>query len=453
MATQIKADWHIFQCPNCGTKYRSPNVAARRVQCCRCGSCNMDWYKPLLLGQGYDEFWNFKGRFCVCKGSRGSKKSKTAALWHIAMLMQYPEANALVVRKTERTLKDSCFADLRWAIRRLGVEKMWRFTLSPLEITRISTGQKILFRGFDDPLKITSITVPYGYLTFCWIEEAYEITKEKDFDMLNESIRGQVPKGLFKRFTITFNPWDEHHWLKKRFFDVPDDDNKIALTTNYMCNEWLDDSDRRVFEDMKKNNPKRYRVAGLGEWGIVDGLIYERWEEKEFDVKEISSRPNVQSAFGLDFGYTNDPSALFCGLIDKEAKEIYVFDEMYGKAMSNEKIYEEIVRMGYAKEKIVADSAEPKSIARLRTLGLSRISKARKGKDSINNGIDYIQDYKIIIHPKCVNFLTEISNYTWDEDKFGNKINKPIDDFNHLMDAMRYALEGHIRPVLVGVLQ
>ena len=213
------------------------------------------------------------------------------------------------------------------------------------------------------------------------------------------------------------------------------------MTTNYMCNEWLDDSDRKMFEDMRKNNPKRYKVAGLGEWGIVDGLIYENWEEMEFDKDEISGKESVKSAFGLDFGYTNDPTALFCGLVDEAAKEIYVFDEIYEKAMTNRKIYEEVTRKGYAKEKIVADSAEPKSIDELRELGLYRIKKARKGKDSVLNGIQYIQDFKIFIHPKCVNFLSEISAYIWDEDKFGNKINKPVDDFNHLLDAMRYALE------------
>ena len=217
------------------------------------------------------------------------------------------------------------------------------------------------------------------------------------------------------------------------------------MTTNYMCNEWLDSSDFKMFEDMKNNNPKRYKVAGLGDWGIVDGLIYENYEEELFDKEEISQKAGIKSAFGLDFGYTNDPTALFCGFIDEEEKKIYVFDEIYGKAMTNRMIYEEIRRKGYAKEKITADSAEPKSIDELRELGLIRIRKARKGKDSINNGIQYIQDFKIIIHPDCVNFITEISSYIWDEDKFGNKINKPVDDFNHLLDAMRYAVEDFSR--------
>ena len=397
---------------------------------------------PDLVGKGYKDFWNFKGRYRVCKGSRGSKKSKTTALFFIYSMMKYPGANLLVVRKVYRTLKDSCFTDLKWAINRLQVNEYWSIKESPLEITYIPTGQKILFRGLDDPLKVTSITVETGNLCWAWIEEAYEINREQDFNMLDESIRGIVEEPLYKQITLTFNPWNERHWLKKRFFDVKDE-NIMAKTTNYMCNEWLDESDKKLFEDMKKNNPRRYQVAGLGNWGIVEGLVYENWEEKEFDVNDISKRKGVKSAFGLDFGYANDPSAFFCGLIDVANKEIYVFDEIYKNAMKNRQIAEEIIRKGYGKEKIVADSQEPKSIDELYDLGLKGIRKSRKGRDSINNGVQYIQDYKIIIHPRCVNFITEISNYMWDKDKFDNPINKPVDDFNHLMDAMRYALESY----------
>ncbi len=394
-----------------------------------------------LVGKGYVEYWKCKKRYRICKGSRASKKSKTAALWIISNIMKYEKANTLVVRKTYRTLKDSCFTELKWAIHRLQVDEYWEIKESPLEITYKPTGQKIYFRGLDDPLKITSISVDIGVLCWLWIEEAYEITKEADFDMIDESIRGEVPEGLFKQITLTLNPWNEHHWIKKRFFDKQDNET-LAITTNYMCNEWLDESDKKVFERMKKNNPRRYQVAGLGNWGIVDGLVYENWKEEKFDIEKIR---NLESAFGLDFGYTNDPTALFCGAIDLQNKKIYVYDELYEKGMSNKNIYEKIKQMGYSKEKITADNAEPKSIDELYSLGLRRITSAVKGKDSINNGIQYIQDFEIIIHPECVNFITEISNYTWDEDKFGNKINKPIDDFNHLMDAMRYSLEKYIR--------
>ena len=399
---------------------------------------------PDIVGKGYGTFWRFKGRYRVCKGSRASKKSKTTALNNITRIMEYPQANLLCVRKTYRTLKDSCFTELKWAIHRLGVDAWWDIKESPLEMTYKPTGQKILFRGLDDPLKVTSITVEVGVLCWLWIEEAYEISSEADFDTLDESIRGEVPPGLFKQITLTFNPWNEHHWIKHRFFDAAPDPDILAMTTNYTCNEWLDAADKKVFETMKQNNPRRFRVAGLGDWGIVDGLVYENWEERLFSIDEVRQTLGIKSVFGLDFGYTNDPTALFCGLIDTQNKTLWVFDEIYKPGMSNEDIAKAVIAAGYAKEHIRADSAEPKSIDRLYALGLAHIRKARKGKDSVNNGIDFIQDYKIFIHPKCVNFITEIGNYTWDTDiKTGKKLNRPIDDFNHLMDAMRYALEEY----------
>lgn len=426
----------------------------------------MKIHLPEVIGKGYKKYWNFRGRYRIVKGSRASKKSKTTALWFIYQMMKHNGANTLVIRKTYRTLHDSCFTELKWAIHRLGVDAWWDIKESPLEMTYIPTGQKIYFRGLDDPLKVTSITVEYGVLCWLWIEEAYEILKEEDFDMLDESIRGAIPAeypNLFKQITMTFNPWNERHWIKHRFFDdlvgtdsegkpiykpresdISADGEILAITTNYMCNEWLDEADLKVFNRMKVKNPRRYKVAGLGNWGIVEGLVYENWEEKSFDVNEIR-RPDMKAVFGLDFGYTNDPSALFCGLVDQKNKIIYVFDEMYQTGLVNKAIYENITKMGYGKEKITADSAEPKSIAELRDLGLYHIKAARKGKDSINNGIQFIQGYHIIVHPRCVNFLTEISNYMWDKDKFGKTINVPIDDFNHLMDAMRYAMEDLVK--------
>ena len=419
---------------------------------------------PNIVGKGYKTFWHFKGRYRVVKGSRASKKSKTTALWYITNIIKHPEANVLVVRKTYRTLKDSCFTELKWAAKRLGVEDHFIFKESPLEITYKPTGQKIYFRGLDDPLKVTSITVDVGCLCWMWIEEAYEVMKEEDFDMLDESIRGECPEGLWKQITLTFNPWNERHWMKHRFFDdlvghdsegkpiykerknpVSDDGEILAITTNYLINEWLDKADLAVFERMKKNNPRRYAVAGLGGWGIVDGLIFENWKEEAFTLEDIRAKhSDLKSAFGLDFGYTNDPSALFAGFVSVKDKKLYVWDELYKPGLSNKKIFDEIQSMGYSKEKITADCAEPKSIDELKGYGL-KVSGAVKGKDSINNGIQWIQDLEIIIHPRCASFMTEISNYTWKLDKFNKKLNEPIDDFNHLMDAMRYALEKFIK--------
>lgn len=395
---------------------------------------------PEVVGKGYGDYWRFKGRYRVVKGSRASKKSTTTAMDMIYRIMKYPLSNGLVVRKTFRTLQDSCFAQLKWAIRRLNVEEYFDYKYSPLEIVYKPTGQKILFRGLDDPLKVTSVTVNVGYLCFLWIEEAYEITNENDFDMLDESIRGEVPDNLFKQITLTLNPWNERHWIKKRFFDAPKDPDIFTLTTNYKINEWLDESDLKVFERMKENNPRRYQVAGLGHWGIVDGLVYENWSEQEYNFDVVK---DLKIVCGLDYGYTNDPTALFVGFLDRDNKKLYVWDELYQKGLSNRQISEKIKAMGYGKERITADSAEPKSNDELNYLGL-RVTGAKKGADSVMNGIQWIQELKIIIHPRCVNFITEIGNYSWASDKFGNKLNKPMDEFNHEMDAMRYALEKYI---------
>lgn len=397
-------------------------------------------YLPDVIGGGYRDFWYFKGRYRVVKGSRASKKSKTTALWYIVHMMQYNSANLLVVRKTGRTLLNSCFAELCWAVERLGVSRLWKMTKNPLEMTYLPTGQKILFMGLDDPLKITSVTVPQGNLCWLWIEEAFEVLNETDFNKLDGSIRGKLPKGLFHQITLTLNPWSDKHWIKKRFFDS-ESQHVLAKTTNYMCNEFLGESDQIFFEEAKKN-PKRYRVEGLGEWGIIEGVVYENWKEQVFNYDEIRRIPGIIARFGMDFGYSTDPTALFCGLVDNKEMKIYVFDELYEKQLTNTMIFDRIKEMGYIKEKIRADSAEPKSIEELYQLGMYGVTRTRKGRDSIKNGIQKIQDYEIIVHPKCVNFIREISTYSWARDRFGEYTGRPEDANNHLMDAMRYGLEN-----------
>ena len=394
---------------------------------------------PQIIGKGYATYWNYKGRYKVVKGGRGSKKSTTTALWIIYNMMKYPLANTLIIRRVFNTHKDSTYTQLKWASNTLGVSHLWKFSKSPLEATYLPTGQKILFRGLDDPMSITSITVEHGHLCWCWFEEAFQIMNEDDFNKVDMSIRGELPPGYFKQIILSFNPWSEKHWLKKRFFDVVDDDI-LAITTNYTCNEFLGEDDKKLFKKMKINNPRRYNIEGLGNWGIAEGLVYSNFEELEFNIEEIKKRRNIKSAFGLDFGYTNDPTAFICSLIDLDNNEIFIFDEHYQKAMSNKDIANMIKYKGYSKEKIVGDSSEPKSIDDIKRQGIYRIKGAKKGKDSILNGIQFIQDFKIYVHPKCENTIVELSNYVWDT-KEGNVINKPIDDYNHLMDALRYSLE------------
>lgn len=279
-----------------------------------------------VVGGGYEEFWRTCVRYAVLKGSRASKKSTTAALKIITRMMQYPLANTLVVRKTASTLKDSCFAQLRWAIHRFGVDRFWKYRVSPLELEYIPTGQKILFRGMDDSMKITSITVPRGILCWAWLEEAYECDEE-DFKYLDESLRGELPPGYYFQWIITFNPWDSSSWLKARFFDEPHD-NVLAMTTTYKCNEWLSPESLAMFEEMRKTDPERYRVAGLGDWGLAAGQFFKSWRS-DLHVIEPFEIPGTWMRFrSMDWGSTH-PYACLWWAVDYDGN-MYCYRELYG---------------------------------------------------------------------------------------------------------------------------
>lgn len=397
------------------------------------------------VGGGYGSFWRCKKRYRVCKGSRGSKKSCTTALWIIYKMMEMPLANTLVMRRYFNTHKDSTFAQLKWAINKWGVKDKWKVTNSPMELTYLPTGQKILFRGFDDAESITSITVETGFLCWVWIEEAFQVTDETAFNKLDLSIRGDMPEGYFKQITMTFNPWSDKTWIKRRFFDTPDD-NVFAITTTYMQNEFLGDDDRQLFEDMKIRNPRRYKIEGLGEWGISEGLIYENWTLEDFDVAKIMHMTDANGQrvyrrlFGLDFGFSNDPTAVVAMLGNRDQQVLYIYDEIYKLHLTNSELAEQIKYKGWANAKIKADCAEPKSIKELRDYGICRVYPCKKGSDSLKAGIRRLQDYQLIVHPTCTNTIIELNNYAWDV-KDGLITNKPIDDYNHLMDAMRYGSE------------
>lgn len=420
--------------------------------------------KPIneIIGKGYGQFWRYQGRYRVVKGGRGSKKSTTSALWFIYNMMKlYHEKglkpNTLVIRRYFYTHKQSTYTQLKWAMNQLGVAHLWKCTVSPMEMTYKPSGQKILFRGMDDPMSITSITVDEGHLCWTWWEEAYQIGDEDAFDKIDMSIRGELPDGLFKQHTIIMNPWSDKIWIKHRFFDkvdsstgVSDDGNIMAITRNYDCNEFLGLDDIELFETMRDENPRRYNIEGLGNWGVADGLVYTRVREADFDPQDIYDMRDAygkrihQLHFGLDFGFSNDPTAFIAMLVDTKAYRIYVIDEIYGTGMSNKQIYNAIVSHGWQDDVIYADSADARTINELKILGLSRIrsvSKRKyKGKNHIEGSIQVFQDYEIIVHPSCSNFMVEVVNYVYAKDKqTGKSTNKPVDEFNHLMDAMRYA--------------
>lgn len=412
---------------------------------------------PEIIGKGYKTFWNSRHRYRVLKGGRGSKKSTTASFWFPYNMMKYwhqygLKPHTLVIRRYYNTHKDSTYAQLKWAINHLGVAHLWKATKSPLELTYIPSGQKIMFRGLDDPQSITSITVEDGYLCWTWWEEAFQCTNEDDFNKVDLSIRGEIPRPLFKQHTLTFNPWSDKIWLKKRFFDIVgsdganEEENVLAITRNYDCNEFLGEDDLKIFEQMKKKNPRRYDIEGKGNWGIAEGLIFENWQELEFDIEAMKrsldtyDRPRYKQLFGMDFGYTNDPTAFIALMVDEKNKGIFIFDEIYKTYMKNENIRDAVKYKGYDNQRIAADSSAPKDIDTLKDMGLHRIYGAKKPKGSVNSGIQKLQDYKIYVHPRCVNAIVEFSNYVWQPDRdTGKPSNEPMDEYNHLMDALRYA--------------
>lgn len=279
-----------------------------------------------LLGKGYADFWNSKKRYVVVKGSRASKKSVSAAYKMAVRIMEMPLANGLVIRKTASTLKDSCWAKLQWAVDRLGVAHLWHFTKSPLEASYIPTGQKILFRGMDEPLKLTSITVAKGYLCFAWLEEAYEID-EDSFNTVDESLRGVMPEGYYIQWLITFNPWDSSSWLKHRFFDVHHD-NVLAMTTTYKCNEWLSQDDLDKFKDLEQTDPERYKVAGLAEWGVAEGQFYTQWRTDKHVIKPFKIPKSWIRFRAMDWG-SYHPYAVLWFAVDFDGN-LYCYRELYG---------------------------------------------------------------------------------------------------------------------------
>ncbi|MCG1170487.1 PBSX family phage terminase large subunit [Staphylococcus epidermidis] len=402
----------------------------------------MDIKLDEIVGGGYNKFFNNKNFYRVVKGSRGSKKSKTTALNFIFRIMQYSWSNLLVVRRFSNTNKQSTYTDLRWATNRLGVKHLFKFNDSLPEITYKPTGQKILFRGLDDPLKITSITVENGILCWAWFEEAYQIETFDKFSTVVESIRGSVDDPeFFKQITITFNPWSERHWLKPTFFDENTRlNNTFSYTTTYRVNEWLDEVDIARYEDLYRTNPRRARIVCDGDWGVAEGLVFENFEVKEFDwVKKLKDKQVV--AHGSDFGFTQDPTTLISTIVDLKNKELWIYDEHYQRGMLTDEIYQMYLDKGLKNAKIIADSAEKRLITEIKRKGISNLKPSIKGQGSIMQGVQFIQGFKIYVHPTCEHTIEELNTYTFDQDKDGNWLNKPIDANNHLMDALRYSLE------------
>lgn len=394
------------------------------------------------IGNGYNSYWHTKKFYKLVKGSRGSKKSVTVQIEIISKMMAYPWMNWIVARRYQNTLRDSIYVGLKSAVNRLGVQSLWKFTTSPMEGTYLPTGQKILFRGFDDPLKLTSIQLEKGTITHLLVEEAYELESRDKLDTVTEAMRGIIDdKEAYRQVVLIFNPWSENHWLKREFFDKEDED-VFTLTTTYKNNEFLDVQTMQRYEKLYTTNPRRARIVCDGDWGVAEGLVFENISFEYFDILE-KLKMQLPLLIGLDFGFEHDPTALVVSLLDKENETLYLIDEHYETGMRTKEIAEMINKKGYQKSMIIADCSESRLISELRhEHDIRRIAKSAKPKGNIHADIDKLQGLKIICHPKCVNAKEEFYSYSYKFDNIAGKFtNEPEDKNNHLMDALRYSLQ------------
>lgn len=395
-----------------------------------------------LIGKGYNEFWNTKKTYKVVKGSRGSKKSVTTQIEIIVKMMTYSWMNAIVARRYQNTLRDSVYVGMQSAVARLKCTHLWRFTASPMEATYLPTGQKILFRGFDDALKMTSIQLKSGTITHLWVEEAYELESRDKLETVVEGMRGIIEdKNAYRQVILTFNPWSENHWLKSAFFDKSDND-VFATTTTYKCNEFLDKCTINRYEKLYKTNPRRAKIVCDGDWGMAEGLIFENVRYESLDVNKLLKQ-QLPLLIGLDFGFEHDPTALIVCLYDEQKDTIYIIDEHYETGMYTREIATMIKKKHYENSVIIADCSENRLISELKyEHDIRKIKKSLKPSGSIHTDISRLQGLTIICHTKCVHAKEEFCSYAYKFDKISDRYtNEPEDKNNHLMDALRYSLQ------------
>jgi phage terminase large subunit len=371
-------------------------------------------------------------RYQVAWGGAGSGKSHIVARKMLYRLLHesHVKHNMLVIRKVDRTIKRSVFTLVRNIISLWRLNDQFTVNLTDKTIVYKPNGSQIMFSGLDDVEKLKSIEG----VTSIWCEEATELNQE-DFEQLDLRLRGEV--GCLKQIILTLNPISEQHWIKKIFFDDPID-GVFTLKTTFLDNSFIDEEYKMVMENKKKTNPRFYDIYALGNWGIADGLIFNNVTQRFIRPDEIEGLVCVQ---GLDFGYTNDPSAFNQTYVDETNKKIFVYDGFYEKGMTNAQIADAIKEKLAHKHTTTADSSEPKSIDYIKGKGV-RVVGALKGADSVNAGIDFLLEYEIILNAHLVEFMTEFMNYSWAVDKNGKPTNKPVDDFNHFIDSLRYAAES-----------
>lgn len=375
----------------------------------------------------YPYLYSYTNPVEIYMGGSGSGKSV-----FVAQKLLYKAINdkrkVLVIRKVQNSQKESCWALMKSLLSQWQIYKYCDIRISDMTIT-LPNGSVFLFKGLDDPERIKSI---HG-ITDIWCEEATELT-EIDYDQLTLRIRSQA-KNL--QIFLSFNPVSKANWTYKRWFIENAPEKPFICHSTYKDNRFLPQDYIERLENLINTNPTYYKIYTLGEFCSLDKLIFNNWRVEDFDYKELKG----EKLAGLDFGW-NDPTAFTASILDEPNGRIYVYREWYVTGKTNPQIAEYLKYQGFSKDILIGDSAEPKSIKEIKDNGINRIKPAEKGKDSVIHGIQKLQQYEIIVHPSCVNLRTELENYAWKKDKKSNEyIDEPIDDFNHLIDSLRYSLQ------------
>ena len=371
----------------------------------------------------------------------GSSSGKSFFLAQRVVMDNLRGVNWLLTINIGKTIRNSLFNEIKKAISAYEVNHLYSINKSDMVITCKENGKQILFAGLDDVEKLKSITPANGVLERIWIEEATEVKREA-YLQLKKRLRGYSP--FKKAIILSFNPILKTHWIYKDFFKNWQDDKTIyrdsdisILKTTYKDNKFLTDGD--IYSLENESDEYFRNVYTYGNWGVLGHVIFKNWIVEDLS-ESISGFDHIYN--GMDFGYSSDPNALIRLHLDKKNKKIYVFDEWYQAGMSDDELAE--VCRGFFKGGIITcDSSEPKTIDYLSLNGINAVP-AVKGPDSINRGIRYLQGYEIIINKDCQNFRNEIEQYHWKEDKYGNAMAKPVDANNHLIDALRYAIEDEM---------
>ena len=382
-------------------------------------------------------------RYIIMKGSAGSGKSVDTAQNYILRLMRDKGRNLVAMRKSDISNRDSTFAELTGSLYRMfgdKYEQYWRINKSPMSLTFKPNGNQIIFRGMNDDRqreKLKSITFPRGKLTDVWLEEATEFT-QADLEIIDDRLRGELPLGQFYQIRMTFNPVNRNHWIKKVFFDIPDE-NVLTHHSTYLGNRFIDDAYRARMERRKVVDPEGYQIYGLGEWGEIGGLILHNWE-----VTDVSQNLNDYDdvAIGQDFGYNHANAILLLGWKDDN---IYIIDEIYlFEKDTSEIIQEAIAHAIPTKRQMWCDSAEPDRIKMWQKAGY-RARGVDKGVSagSVKAQIDWLKQRKIYVHPHCTNTIKEMQQWKWKKDeRTGEYLDEPVPFQDDAMAALRYGVEG-----------